>query len=52
MTDRELAEQFEKLHSAYKNNWLVRDTEAFKYFCFAHSEQIANMLKRAVEPGR
>jgi hypothetical protein len=48
MTDRELAEEFEKLRAGYKARWLVRDTKAFEEFCFAHSDQISALLRRAV----
>lgn len=34
MTEKQLAKKFEELRKAYKAHWLVKDTQAFKDFCF------------------
>lgn len=51
MTDKQFAAQFESLRAAYKRHWLVRDTQAFHEFCFAHSDRIAKLLAKAASKG-
>lgn len=54
MTDNsrspDIASEFDRLRTAYKSGWLVRDTEAFRKFCFANSDELAELLLRASQP--
>lgn len=42
---RKLADEFERLRVAYKDGWLARNTEAFRAFCFAKSDEISAALR-------
>lgn len=52
MTDRELIIKFEELRALYKAHWLVKDTEAFRQFCFTNSDRISILLQRNLKRKR